>query len=185
MYTKNFKNYMQNVYPESFPSANSWLGYIPVKSYFNESLYASPKGLNVNPGNANITFAQVTASSDVGFLIGSGTTPATDDDYCLENQIYGSSLASSASGITYGNDENGYYWLRTFTITNATASDITISEFGLLGRANAAPTRGANTNSSSYWKRVLLLRSLLESPIVIRSGDAGLVTFRIDFPFIT
>lgn len=101
-----------------------------------------------------------------GVVLGRGTTPATLDDYMLEDQITEGLSASVASELDADNDT-----VLTLTVTNISAEDITIGEIGIVV---AAPT---GTNSGST--KVLIERTVLDSPVTIPAGGVAVVTYTI------
>lgn len=109
-------------------------------------------------------------NSTNGIVLGSGTTPATVDDYKLESQIR-SGLACSL--VTTGDDDNNAVY--TITATNTTSEDIVIGEVGIYARGFYA-----SGNSSVL---ILTERTVLEAPITIEPGGVGQVTYSIKLPY--
>ena len=111
-------------------------------------------------------------------IIGSGTTPPTEEDYNLEHQI--------TSGITFGTtaerieeDEQGKLLFKyTFTATNTSNSDITISELGYL-RDVSASSRKEVHNSSYTSFAILVDRTLLDNPVTIPPEETATITYVI------
>lgn len=102
-----------------------------------------------------------------GIIFGSGSTPATVDDYKLEAMITAGLSWNMSKSITPENDPS---WL--ITLTNTSDEDFTIGEVGILAGAFTA----ANSGSPSI---VLMERSVLENPITIPSGGVGQVEYAI------
>lgn len=116
--------------------------------------------------NSNISFS----TSTYGIMVGSGSTPATLDDYMLENLIASGLSISVAEAVDDDND--GVYKL---TITNTSNQDITIGEIGMWLQLYT----GNNTNNSGAF---LVERTVLDNPITIPAGGIGLIEYAIKLP---
>lgn len=108
----------------------------------------------------------------MSFQCGSGTTPATYDDYVLETPITsGLSLVNSQGTLTqattYNNVSHHISSKRSYTINNTSASSITISEFGIYAQAtsNTVP--------------VLIYRDVF-TPITLAPGESAIVSVERD-----
>lgn len=152
--------------------------------YTNGSQYTSS-------GNASIITTQlrsVTGSSSNyaqnGFAIGSGSTPPTENDYTLENQIYGTITASSVTNTFTVEDDNTKSVLtRNWTITNNTGAEIVIREMGIFRNTNSVATRGGEISSYSSSNAqacacVMTDRIVLGEPVTIPNGEARIVSYK-------
>lgn len=92
--------------------------------------------------------------------VGSGTTEPTLDDYNLENIDSRLSLVTKSGTNTSENASYEQNYIASFSATfmNETEDDITISEIGLIGE------------SSSYQKKAMIARDLLDEPRTIHPG---------------
>lgn len=92
--------------------------------------------------------------------VGSGTTEPTLDDYNLENIDSRLSLVTKSGTNTSENASYEQNYIASFSATfmNKTEDDITISEIGLIGE------------SSSYQKKAMIARDLLDEPRTIHPG---------------
>lgn len=111
-----------------------------------------------------------TSSSGASYswiCVGSGTTPATVDDYKLENLI--TSGLSGLLSMSVDEDKDATYIL---TLTNTSGSDITIGEVGML-----CPY--FQTNSNSFRELALMERTVLDSPFTIPAGGVGVLNYAI------
>lgn len=116
------------------------------------------------------------ASSNIthGVRIGSGVTPATIDDYTIEEVITDFAV-TNPSGISV-NSENGYVEATaTYGIYNYGANAFTISEICLFG-----DMYGEATSTNKF----LLDRTVLENPITVNPGQTKQVTYtiRMNYP---
>ena len=105
--------------------------------------------------------------SSTGVVLGSGSTPPTLDDYTLEEMIE-SGLSGSVTNTAV--DEN-HNVTKTYTITNTSDEDITITEIGIHGWAYTQENRNSVC--------LLIDRTLLEEPVTIPAGGVGIVTYTL------
>lgn len=119
---------------------------------------------------------------NISARVGVGTTAVDEEDYCLDDDV-----TSSFSSITFskniGVSEEGHLViLVTWSGTNATENDITISEFGIVKNlymfANSTIT---TTNySSAAIDHFLIARMLLTNPVTISAGNTGTITVKVE-----
>lgn len=111
------------------------------------------------------------SESSTGIALGSGITPATVYDYKLESMI----TSGLSVSISRSNDEDNNI-VFIFTITNTSASDITIGEVGVI--------QSSNTSAGGGTAYVMTERTVLDSPIAIPAGGIGQVTYtiRLNYP---
>ena len=118
-------------------------------------------------GDRAIPFAQMQSSlsNTAGyswFVVGSGTTPATYDDYKLENpfttQISWDANSWLLSNFLYDQENN--IFLRTGSYSFQAKQDITIGEIGIIYNM------GTNDNL-----RYLVYHKVLETPISVAAGQ--------------
>lgn len=114
-------------------------------------------------------------------VVGTGTTPADNDDYCLESDIT-STLSNASNTKNFGVSDSGEYVARfNCSFTNNTNSDITISEVGIkatfcnLNDATQTPTTSGNMSQ----KQVLLIRKVLDTPVTIGVGATEIITLEV------
>ena len=102
---------------------------------------------------------------------GSGTTPATANDYKLESEITtGISVTSQDSPTTEQTDK---YILWTATFGVKASVETTISEIGLF----------SNVHTSSGILITLVDRTVLDTPITIPAGQSKQITYTIRFNY--
>ena len=104
-----------------------------------------------------------------GVVLGDGTTPPTIDDYKLSGNVISGFTYTKALTIT--NDESGVTLSCLFTITNTSDIGFTIGELGLL----ASVASGSYTEAT----KILLERTVLDTPVSIPAGGIGQVTYTI------
>ena len=147
-----------------------------IAGYSNLSPYASAQ---LGPFNAAITNYYV--SETMGFRVGTGSTPVSIDDYKLDTDVT-SSFSDRRCTTEFSSEDGHMIITETWVGTNNTAEDITITEVGILNRFLSVvnPANGVTANGNSSAKAVLLLRKVLETPILVPAGHTATITIRID-----
>lgn len=107
-------------------------------------------------------------TTNSGFVIGSGSTPATEDDYAMDHLI--TSGFSSPSGMWA---DNGLHLF----VNNTGNSSLTISEIGLC----ASIATVARTTYTGGGTNVLIMRTVLETPIVLAPGETAEIIIKLEF----
>lgn len=103
-----------------------------------------------------------------GVFFGSGTTPPTINDYCMESVIATELTIAKPSAVSL--NETDDYWEMSVTYGISTSSGKTISEVGLFAAYN---------KTTDLSKSVMIDRTVLETPIVIPAGQSKQVTYTI------
>ncbi len=111
---------------------------------------------------------------DTFFRVGTGTTPAAESDYNLENEISADNLRIRLSSVHFA--ESGKGVLRYYlTFTNQSQNELTISEIGMFKWLNLF---NYSTNLKSEYS-VLFGRQVLTSPIVLLPGEMKMFALEI------
>lgn len=167
MVTKNFKNLLAM----ALESGNN-VGCVKATNVTGAVGYLSGNfGFPASP-----TMTLTTNAEAAGISVGTGTTPATEDDYNLEATL--STVNMTLTATQYGLDENNYPYVQySITITNTSQSDIVVSEIGYKQTVGLRKTIGSTAASGS--QVILLDRTLLDTPVTIAPGDAGIVTYKL------
>lgn len=122
-----------------------------------------------------------------GIAFGSGTTPATEDDYTIENLIRsGISVTYAPSdgfgSYFYDSEANSEDVYMTFTITNNGSSSISISEICRFATFSIGSDYGATVGTGSNNRSAFLIdRTVLDTPIVIEAGGSGVIRYQMSF----
>lgn len=118
----------------------------------------------------NVFNSPYTSSADykIWCKLGTGTTPASEDDYKLEAQDDNLTCISAVSAVTDGNTK-----VYTYTFNNPTENEITINETVL---AITLPTTVLVTAASA-----ILDRTVLDTPITFAAGETKAITYEIGF----
>lgn len=98
------------------------------------------------------------------FIVGSGATPVTGDDYQVEKEIVN---GLTCEAITVQTDDEARTVTYRKTLYNASQKDITIAEVGLTG-----PVCLQNS-----MKQALIYREVLQTPVTLAPGESA--TLRI------
>lgn len=167
MVTKNFKNLLAMAL-----EAGNNMGCVKATNVTGTVGYLSGNfGFPASP-----TMTLVTDANAAGISVGTGTTPVTEDDYNLEETL--SSVNMVMTATKYGLDENNYPYVQySITITNTSQSDIVVSEVGYKQNVTLKKTIGSTVASNS--QVVLIDRTILDTPVTIAPGDAGIVTYKL------
>ena len=141
--------------------------------------------LSTDNSVALITSAYTATGSNAsyGVALGTGTTPATEDDYQMENMI--TSLTTSATPTVTGvyNPSTGVYrWSVDYSLSNNTANDIVVSEVGRFCRGYSATNLGDSVsagvgNRASY----LIDHTVLDIPITVPANGAALLRYSFEY----
>ena len=116
-------------------------------------------------------YENTTSSQNVEF--GNGTTPATVNDYKLENKITTGISVAYPSSVTTEYTDSYILWTVTFGITASV--ETTISEIGL--------TSIATIGDGGLSATVLVDRTVLDEPITIPAGQSKQITYTIRFNY--
>lgn len=123
-----------------------------------------------------------TSASGNGISIGSGDAAATRDDYNLQQTITGG-VSLSLSSTKTGCDAPGISYLEfAVTVTNTGSAPITIREVGYKQDIKCSAYPGSSTVSSVT---CLIDRTVLETPVTIQAGDAGVINYRLQMTPLT
>lgn len=175
MLTKWYKSILKYL-----PISSSNMAYGPqVKSTDGTTRYLKLKGTT---GNAGIGMAPwivptvvVLNSSGYGIRLGTGTTAPTENDYSLESVIT-SGLSASINNSSIRNSSGNIETIFAVTVTNTSASNITIGEIGYYG---VQPMYDSEGSSSSSNHNVMYDRTLLNAPVTISAGDSATINYRV------
>ena len=172
MVTKNFLN----ILALSLQSGAKF-ACLPVRTVIGENRFIGGYLGGSFPGYANST---VTLSANsAGISIGTGTTPATEDDYQLEATIT-SGINITLTGTSYGADSPRSPYIKfDITVTNIGSETITVGEIGYKQTAKATRIVGGTLGAASSESVLLIDRTVLDTPVTIAPGDAGIVTYKI------
>lgn len=99
------------------------------------------------------------------FVLGSGDTPETYEDYRVESEI----LLGLAGKSHFLNSEGNLVLSKTYQNTSEDA--VTIREVGFIYIVSSSSTRGDN-----YQRAVLCSREVLQTPITLESGETVTVS---------
>lgn len=101
-------------------------------------------------------------------LLGSGTTEPAATDYSLETDESANFTITGTNTTNY--DSGSLQILFALTATNTSASDITISEIGVMKQIQ----RASNTDQAN---QVLLTRDVLNTPITFAAGETKTINY--------
>ena len=122
-----------------------------------------------------------TSLTTSGIIVGTGNTPATEDDYALDSMITSGITGSISASpiISFDSSSNEYVVARDVTIANGGSSALTISEIGILGKAYTASSKGSTVGSTN--KYILVDRTVLPEPVTIPAGESGVIRYEFRY----
>ena len=169
MITKNFKNMLSMV----LESSSVVYGSMPVHPVTGLlTVYAI--GAMAFPGSRAEVFTLDPVAA--GISIGTGGTAATENDRNLEATVT-SGVTATLTTKEAGCDSPGNpFVLYRLTITNTSGNTLTIREVGYKQNIKSASTPGRTAAIDAV---CLLDRTVLDSPLVIPNGDAGVLVYKL------
>ena len=149
-------------------------GYTPVKNTSGETKYIGGYfGSSGMPSTIQKT-VQISNTS-AGIWLGEGQTPATEEDYTLEEKIT-SGLTAGTATIRSEVDENGNPYIEyTFMLSNTTAEDIIIREIGFVQQFNMSSTIGGATSQD----KLLIDRTVLSVPVTVPANGEAVMRYTL------
>ena len=139
------------------PIRTSWYQYMDGLTYAC-SFYGVSNGTTYYAGNNSDNDYALS-----GVIFGDGDTEPSVNDYCLSGNMITAFAATTSMNRSIS---GGVIGVATYNITNTGSDPFTIKELGV--------SRAGNS------KRVLLTRSILETPVTIAPGDTGVVIYKIE-----
>lgn len=124
-------------------------------------------------GRQYITNADSTSGAGI-LILGSGDTPPTPDDYCLDSWIPTTDLKIAAYGAIrckgYDDDIIGGLWGTYYNVTNG---NITVKEIGIM-------VGGFYYENKAYvYTKYLFAREVFENPVIIKPQEGCTFNFTI------
>lgn len=175
MITKNFKARIATLL-QMMPVQQA-KGLVPVYDTSGTTRYMS---ITSSSGSYNFPVSSsqsVVFNANAGIHVGRGNTPATENDYTLEDQIT-SGLTASTPTITQETDSSGNPYVEfLFTLSNTTANDIEVAEIGYFQLFRLSDTQGGNITTTN---RVLLLdRTILSPSVIVPANDSVAIKYTL------
>ena len=180
MLTKYGKKAVQftnnGAYPLFYANPSPQKGVIPFKNPSGEDKFYSM----FTRSNSDYP---TTSTSSNGVCIGSGNTPATENDYQLESMITQNVAITRGDNQVYRWDfeNNKFYVGFDYTIANNGSESIEIKEVGKIASAYTSST--LNGNATSNESKVLIDRTILTAPVIIPAGESGVVRYEFEYDF--
>lgn len=168
MVTENFKNLLGMV----FTSSASACGSLRATDVTGRTWYVSPQFSFPSTRTQAVT----TSATGAGISVGTGSNPTQESDYNLDEPLT-SGINLTLTGTTTGVTSDGHpYITYKVTITNTGSETIRVREIGYKQTLKVCP----KPKSASVSDVVFLLdRTLLQTPIELPAGDAGVISYTI------
>ena len=171
MITRNFLNFLAMCLQAGFAK-----GCLPVRVTTGENRFFMGDYSYTGTFPAQCAYAFTLNKDSSGISIGTGTAPATEDDYQLEAPIT-SGVSGSVTGRSFGAESpQSPYVKYDLTITNTGSAPITVTEIGYKQQIRTSKNIESTTGESGV---ILLDRSVLATPVTIAPGDAGVITYKL------
>lgn len=147
------------------------------KAYVGRAGYGDVGGCMKNPTCANIAASKEAYGTETGVYFGSGSTPATKDDYKLESLIT-SGLSITESSLYWAGDDNDEYSVSVdYILHNKSSDEINIYEIGAVSFIPNIANTSANNQALSY--PFLWERTVLTVPVTLAPGESKLITYKL------
>lgn len=156
-----------------------------VNNFFNDigrsMLYARCRPISGYTGRYPDNFSSYNVYN--GIYFGSGTTPATREDFTLEKPITsGLSVSNPGTRVWYMDSDTGQYSSTSdFIVRNTTDADIVISEIGIFCPMADHDTSKDDWDEDSTWRTVMMEHTILTQPITIMAGGARMISFTLTY----
>ena len=173
MITRNFKNILETMLART----SGAYGALPIKGTTGSTGYTNP-GANTTPFPYSVgTTSLALSATGTGIVVGSGNTPATEDDFMLDNLI--TSGLSGSTVVTKQIDNGKLYLVLDVTLTNTSANDITIKEIGYVQSHQYVTSQGGTVLANNF--PFLMERTVLISPVTIPAGEFATIRYKMGY----
>lgn len=176
MITRNFENLLASILEAS--DANTYSTHFPIIDVWGETKFISGNFYSYSFPNS-ITSTPTLSQTSAGISVGTDDTPESKFDINLKNTITSGITITAITSAIGCKATDTCYKDYTVTITNNGSSAITIREIGYKQLIDAVRYIDFNGNSSLSSTACLLDRTVLNPPITIQAGDAGVILYRL------
>lgn len=171
LYNKSITTISGSINSKTFTSpGGSWAGHYALMKYDIGMAMNFPRCETI-PTSYSSSITGVEAQ--MGVYFGTGSTPASLEDYTLESPITtGLAFAGGLEGVSAY--ENGRAEvIARYIVTNTSNAEINIREIGCFVPVHISTT--------SAYQVIMMERTVLPEPITIPAGEAKMVTYKITF----
>lgn len=172
MLTKNFYNCLMSQYASSSISGG-------IVDYEGGTYAAYCSGTTTKSFYDAMTSLKVLNTYAAGVRIGSGTTPATPSNFCLESVISSGATVTNPNNILVNSEEDGVSVSATYSVLNIGSDDLIISEIGLFDSLMV------KLGSSTSYVVSMIDHTVLDEPITIAPSQTKQLTYTIKFNYPT
>lgn len=152
-------------------------GHLPITNVAGSTRFMSGSICTSNDFPYSIKATPTTNWAASGISIGSGDRTPTKDDYVLQSTIT-SGVSLTLTGTKAGCDAPGVPYVEyRITVTNTGSSAVTIREVGYKQDIRCVDFPGSSSTPVSTV--CLIDRTVLETPVTIQAGDAGVICYRL------
>lgn len=155
---------------------------IIAKNPSGTEFYTGPIALNAS-NNLLTSITASGSSSSYGIAVGTGDTPATENDYTIETMITSGLSLSSTRASEYDSEAATYNAYLNMTFSNSTASDIVIKEICKFVKLYKSSTFGASVNTSAVNGMCCMVdRTVLETPLTVPANGSAVLRYGFAYP---
>lgn len=176
MITRNYKNILKDILQNTgkYPVEDGAYGAYLLKTPTNESVYTTQQP----PQLPEYLTRVAKDNTSGGVVIGSGSTPAQENDYWLSNQIT-SGFDGYVSDVHQTDNDGNHGIVLSVIIMNTGSSNLTIGEIGYSLHVLSSVHEGGDSSYTSMLRNVLIDRTVLDSPITIGAGQAAIIDYAL------
>ena len=175
MLTRNYWQFFASMMGRLNGSSQSLTLTLPDGTTLTDAVFGSASKPYTLLGAICAPFSNENYGKSYGTWYGKGRTPATMEDYKLEEPITDGSLTIAGGKNTYTTTINGDHVriAAAHLVTNNTSEDIAVSEIGSFGCFTSAG------------KPIMMDHTVLETPVIIPARDTSTIEYVIKFPLGT
>lgn len=152
---------------------NSIYGLVPFKDTSNNTRYSG--GMFYSKWPRVVSYSWSSSATSAGIVLGTGTTPASADDYRIQTPI-SSNLSASINYERALDSNNNPYLKFIINVENSSASDIVISEIAY----NQTVSASASANGASATDCVVCFdHTVLSNPVTVPAGGSATIIYTL------
>lgn len=164
MFLRNYYNYMAMLHLGTINDSSFGDGYLSLKNTGGSITYVDEANA-VNNTAAGLGYMLKGAKTNACFIVGSGTTPVTYDDYKLENQITSVTATMTWPGYPIYNSQTKKWSTTAHMMVSGGRN--TINEIGLLAKCHSGSA--------------LIYRVVLDTPVVIPAYSVATLLIALEY----
>lgn len=126
--------------------------------------------------------AGAVSTESIGIVVGSGDTPATENDYALANKISTGLTGTVTQSTAYDSETGKTSAYSVLTLTNTTSSDIVVKEVGCYSNFGTATEMGGTISTGGGRRKCALIdRTVLDTPVTVPANGNSVIRYSFIF----